>query len=78
MIVSKFNIKNKYIIINFQQTKSKTWACKLGLRSPKDEDMDEEVGKLEELALLMGFQHEDIIMFENLTERETRQALVYG
>ena len=44
----------------------------------KDDDFNMEADNLEKLALMMGFKHEEIIMFENLTEKETRQALVYG
>ena len=33
---------------------------------------------LEKLALTMGFQHEDIILFKNLTAVETFEALAYG
>ena len=38
----------------------------------------EDVKHLEKLAILMGFQREDIILFESLTADETEQALVYG
>ena len=33
---------------------------------------------MENLALSMGFQHEDIIVFDNLNKLETKQALIYG
>ena len=44
----------------------------------KDETMLDGAKHLEKLALTMGFQHEDIILFKNLTSFETLQALVYG
>ena len=40
--------------------------------------MFDEVKHLEKLALTMGFQHEDIILFDNLTYTETNEALAYG
>ena len=43
-----------------------------------DEHFFEDVKNLEKLAILMGFQREDIILFESLTADETEQALVYG
>ena len=43
-----------------------------------DKDFYEDVKHLEILALSMGFEHEDIILFESLTKEETIQALVYG
>ena len=39
--------------------------------------MLDEVKQLERLALTMGFQHEDIILFENLTTYETIEAILY-
>ena len=39
--------------------------------------MLDEVKQLERLALTMGFQHEDIILFENLTRYETIEAILY-
>ena len=44
----------------------------------KDLNMIIDAKHLEKLALTMGFQHEDIILFENLTYSETNEALVYG
>ena len=38
----------------------------------------EDVKYLEKLAHLMGFKHEDIVLFDSLTYSETEQALVYG
>ena len=52
--------------------------CRVGYLPCRDEHMDKEVENVEKLALLMGFEHEDIIMFENLTATESHQALVYG
>ena len=40
--------------------------------------MLDDVKHLEKLALTMGFKHEDIILFENLTTDETHEALAYG
>ena len=40
--------------------------------------MLDDVKHLEKLALTMGFQHEDIILFDNLTDIETLEALAYG
>ena len=40
--------------------------------------MNYEVENLEKLAVMMGFDHSDVIMFENLTADETLEALVYG
>jgi len=37
----------------------------------------EDVKYLEKLAHLMGFKHEDIVLFDSLTYSETEQALVY-
>lgn len=37
-----------------------------------------EVRFYEKVALNMGFEHEDIILFESLTAKETTEALVYG
>ena len=44
----------------------------------KDQSMINDVKHLEKLALTMGFQHEDIILFESLTAYETYEALLYG
>ena len=40
--------------------------------------MYNEVKHLENLAITMGFDHEDIILFESLTTMETVEALIYG
>ena len=40
--------------------------------------MFDEVNQFENLALKMGFQREDIILFESLTTIETVEALIYG
>ena len=40
--------------------------------------MYNEVKHLENLAITMGFEHKDIIMFESLTTMETVEALIYG
>ena len=48
--------------------------CSIDERS----NMLNDVRHLEKLALTMGFQHEDIILFDNLTHEETNNALVYG
>ena len=40
--------------------------------------MYDEVRFYEKIALNMGFEHEDIILFESLTAKETIEALVYG
>ena len=36
-----------------------------------------EVRFYEKVALNMGFEHEDIILFESLTAKETTEALVH-
>ena len=43
-----------------------------------DKNFYDDVRYLEMLALSMGFEHEDIILFESLSAEETGQALVYG
>ena len=53
-----------------QKTKDKIYKI--------DKHFYEDVKILEELAISMGFQHEDIILFESLTKDETLQALAYG
>ena len=40
--------------------------------------MYNEVKNLENLAIMMGFDHKDIIMLESLTTMETVEALIYG
>ena len=40
--------------------------------------MFDEVNHFEKLALTMGFQHEDILLFESLTVMETVEAFIYG
>ena len=57
----------------------KTKISKLPFVKPKykqDKDVCKDVVYLERLALSMGFMHEDIVLFDNLTELETQQALV--
>ena len=64
----------------FQQTTT-TLSSKLRLtekRYTKEKVMYNEVKHLENLAIKMGFNHEDIIMFESLTTMETVEALIYG
>ena len=43
-----------------------------------DGDVDKDVVYFEKLAIKMGFKHDDVILFENLTAIETWQALVCG
>ena len=43
-----------------------------------EEEIYKDLVYLERLALSMGFLHQDILLFDNLTTLQTKQALVVG
>ena len=81
---TKYNISYFWsLFVYFQKTKAVKNPFHNIIHSTEngyyvEEEFYEDVKCLEKLALSMGFKHDDIILFDDLTKHETLQALVYG